>query len=259
MAGYLGSNISRNVQIPHGVRLMFLESGTTSWINLGDLSDVSVTPLAEFLEAFSNHDGKNALVKRILTNRGISIECTLNEINVENLKLVFMGGATGTQSKTIQVAEVLTGSTNTDNVNGEVDYTLSDTPTGTGTVTVKSESGAQTYTGGGSDYDISGVTITAVTTGSLDVDGNKIHVSYETSIGTSTKFEVLGNTEIEGQAQFQIRNQDGGLSQILELSSVTIAPSGAIATPVDAIQTLPLTLTAQAVNGSFGDMFLVDV
>jgi hypothetical protein len=256
MAGYLGSNISRNVQIPHGVRLMFLESGTTSWINLGDLSDVSVTPLAEFLEAFSNHDGKNALVKRILTNRGISIECTLNEINVENLKLVFMGGATGTQSKTIQVAEVVTGSINTGNPNSEVDYTLSDTPTGT--VTVKSESGATTYTAT-TDYTISGVTITAETTGSINVDGNKIHVSYGTNIGSSTKFEVLGNTEIEGQAQFQIRNQDGGLSQILELSSVTIAPTGAIATPVDAIQTLPLTLTAQAVNGSFGDMFLVDV
>lgn len=254
MAGYLGSNISRNVQIPHGVRLMFLESGTTSWINLGDLSDVSVTPLAEFLEAFSNHDGKNALVKRILTNRGISIECTLNEINVENLKLVFMGGATGTQTKTIQVAETLTGY---EDANGSVLYTLGDTPAIGSTITVRPEAGGTPYNET-SDYTVSSGVLTAVSA-ALDVDGNKVHVSYETSLGSATKFEVLGNTEIEGQAQFQIRNQDGGLSQILELSSVTIAPTGAIATPVDAIQTLPLTLTAQAVNGSFGDMFMVDV
>jgi len=52
---------------------------------------------------------------------------------------------------------------------------------------------------------------------------------------------------------------EGGLAQILELDSVTIAPSGAITVPVDAVQQLPLTITAQIVNGEFGRMHLVDV
>jgi hypothetical protein len=90
--------------------------------------------------------------------------------------------------------------------------------------------------------------------------GTKLHITYETELSTTgTTFTILDDTSVEGQLQFQIRNMEGGLAQILELDSVTIAPSGAITVPVDAVQQLPLTITAQIVNGEFGRMHLVDV
>jgi len=253
MSGYLGSNVSRNVQIPHGVRLMFQRTGG-SWLNLGDLSEVSVTPVAEFLEQFSTHDGKNALAKRLLTNRGITIECTLNEINGDNLQLAFQGGATTSSvTKQIAVTDVVSGS----GALGNVVYQLSDTPVGVSSITASSEDGDTTYDA--ADFTLAGSEVTAVPSRAMDAPGLTVHFSYLTSVTGMTQFEVLGDTSISGKVQFQIRNMEGGLAQVLELDSVTIAPSGAISTPIDAIQTLPLTVTAQVSNGSFGNFYTKNI
>jgi hypothetical protein len=266
-AGYLGSNVSRNMQIPHGVRIMFKRTGAgTNWIDMGDVSDLSVTPLAEFLEHFSNQDGRNALAKRILTNRGVSIEATLNEINAENLKLAFLGGNTSNTASTVKVttSEVVASIS----ASGFPIWLLSDDPAGTdktaSVLRVASEDGDISYT----DYEVAGISSpyyvrdAGGTGGGLDAlpIGTKIHITYETELSTTgTTFTILDDTSVEGQLQFQIRNMEGGLAQILELDSVTIAPSGAITVPVDAVQQLPLTITAQIVNGEFGRMHLVDV
>jgi len=269
-AGYLGSNVSRNMQIPHGVRIMFKRTGAgTNWIDMGDVSDLSVTPLAEFLEHFSNQDGRNALAKRILTNRGVSIEATLNEINAENLKLAFLGGNTSNTASTVKVttSEVV-AATIVAPITTPI-WILSDDPAGGSTASVLrvvSEDGDTLYP----DYTVAG------TAGSYYIEdddhpaagglvdlpvGTKLHITYETELSstTGTTFTILDDTSVEGQLQFQIRNMEGGLAQILELDSVTIAPSGAITVPVDAVQQLPLTITAQIVNGEFGRMHLVDV
>lgn len=267
-AGYLGSNVSRNMQIPHGVRIMFKRTGAgTNWIDMGDVSDLSVTPLAEFLEHFSNQDGRNALAKRILTNRGVSIEATLNEINAENLKLAFLGGNTSNTASTVKVttSEVVAA---VRPISSSV-WFLSDDPAGltpaartASVLRVVSEDGDTSY----SNYEVSGSAgsyfIEDAGTGGIDVlaVGTKLHITYETELSTTgTTFTILDDTSVEGQLQFQIRNMEGGLAQILELDSVTIAPSGAITVPVDAVQQLPLTITAQIVNGEFGRMHLVDV
>jgi hypothetical protein len=270
-AGYLGSNVSRNMQIPHGVRIMFKRTGAgTNWIDMGDVSDLSVTPLAEFLEHFSNQDGRNALAKRILTNRGVSIEATLNEINAENLKLAFLGGNTSNTASTVKVttSEVVMATS----ASGTPIWLLSDAPAGSDATSraasvlrVASEDGDTEYTG----YVVGGASAPFYISNdpghaSDDLDpltvGTKLHITYETELSTTgTTFTILDDTSVEGRLQFQIRNMEGGLAQILELDSVTIAPSGAITVPVDAVQQLPLTITAQIVNGEFGRMHLVDV
>lgn len=253
--GYIASNISRNVNIPHGVRLFFKRSGTSTWNDLGDLGDVSVTPVAEFLEHFSNHDGRNALAKRILSNRGLTIEATLNEPNVENLRFAFFGG-----SATSGSLNVISTSTPSRTAGGT--FVLPETPNSV--ISVQSESGETTYTVT-TDYTVSSDTITIVTSSTLDSDvpntGDKVTVTYDVAFASAstTKFTLLSDTSVSGAVQFQIRNQDGGLAQIIELDDCQVAPSGAVTVPADQIQQLPLTLTAQLVDSEFGRVYVKNV
>jgi len=283
-AGYLGSNIANNMQIPHGVRVMFKrDAAGSNWIDLGDVSDLSVAPLAEFLEHFSNQDGKNALSKRILTNRGITIDATLNEVNSENLQLAFLGGAAISYNQTLNVpvAEVISSVDD----GGVATWYLTDPLAGGssgGTAAVPGNLYAVRKVDGDTfvvgsveqteyvDYEIVYDAVTdrwsiiedlaVATDNDMENVTGDLHITYLAEVSTAaTTFTVLDDTSVSGQLQFQIRNMEGGLAQVLELDSVTIAPSGALTVPVDAVQQVPLTITAQVVNGSFGRMHLVNI
>lgn len=257
MPGYTATNIDRNVNIPHAVSFFFLRSGDSAYKDVGDVADISVNVDATFLEHNSYRAGKNALAKRLLQQRGVSIGMSLNEINPNNLRYVWLAGAEATGS--INVQETATPSRTAAGT-----FVLPDTPAEI--IAVTSEDGTTTYAGSGTDYtDSGGGVLTIATSSNLDTnspnEGDKIHVHYTVAFSGSdtTVIEIMNDTSISGAGQFKIRNSEGGLAQVLVLDSVNMGPNGEVAVPPDAIQTLPLLVSAQVLNGLLGRMYLRDV
>lgn len=255
----VASNL-KNVSIPHGVGFFFRRTGSSNFLDLGFLTDVSITPVAEFLDVTGNRKGINSVVKRILTNRSLTIDATLIEINVANMRLAFYGGATQTGS--IRILETATVAKN-GNIGGF--WQLSEDAFDI--ISITSESGDINYTGqevhptdddafvGGGGTDLNALP-----------DGSIVHVIYEVrdTLGPNSSdennlFELLDTTTIEGEARFQIRNNQGGLAQIYELDNIQIAPNGASAISQEAVQSLPLTITAQEINSMFGRVYFNDI
>ena len=104
--GYLAPNVSKNTQIPHGVNLLFKRTGETSFIDLGDIADLSINPAVEFLEYFSSHDAKQSLAKRISQQKTLTIDATVNEVAPETLRLAFYGGAASTTAAPLTATSI---------------------------------------------------------------------------------------------------------------------------------------------------------
>lgn len=255
MSGYLASNPNRNVAIPGGIRLLFKRTGDTYHQTLGDISDVTLTPTAEYLEFSSAYDGISSVVKRILQSRALTINATLNEINNPNLRHAFLAGAPATASiNIIAQSSFVISDSNTCTIPDLLSISNSNI------LEVRSEDGGTLYTAS-SDWTSSGQTLTIVTSSTLDTDtspGDRINVLYRVikdGSDNTQKMQILSDTSVEGSLQFQIRQQDGGLAQIVELDSVLLSPNGDITYPVDNVQSLPLQIDAQQVNGQFGNIY----
>jgi len=248
VAGFPTPNLSKNASIAHGVKLFFKDetAATPAWRDLGDLSDLTVNPTAEFVEHFSVHDGRNALAKRILSSRSLTIDATLNEIQRDNLRLALLGG-TPVDDGAIdyQFAEVLSEDTagNT--------FTLSNIPKAA-SVKVYLEGEESAETGGGTDYSINDSTgvVTAVSAAMLAA--TKIRVEYTVVLASATKVELFGETNFHGGVQFHVLNNEGGVLQIMELDDAFLSPSGSMNIPMDGLQSLPITITSLVKNGLIG-------
>ena len=252
-AGYPTPNLSRNIAIAHGVKLFFKDETKTSPVfhDLGDLSDLTVTPVVEFVEHFSNHDGRNSLAKRIVQSRSLTIEATLNEINEENLKIAFFGGTKDTAgSIDYQFSEVLSeGAANT--------FTLTHTPVTGSVLAYKEKDEAAVANTADADFTLSSNTLTAETGGALENE-TKIRVEYTVAMTSATKTELFGETEIHGAVQLHVLNNQGGVAQIFNIEDALITPSGSLNYPVDGIQSIPITIRSLAKNGKIGDVYLKD-
>jgi hypothetical protein len=257
-AGYLAPNVARNVSIAHGIRFFYKRTGGTTWIDLGDITDLSVNPQADFVEHFSNHDGQNSLSKRVLSNRQLNIECTLNEINQENLKLMFYGDAyDSTGSINYLYQEVL----DFGSALAESDtLTLTETaaPTAVTDITVTLEDGTAVTNLSSADFTFTGNAVVVVAAGAL-VGEQKINVQYTVALATAQKTELFGDVNATGAAQFHVLNTAGGIIQILELDDIFIAPSGTMNLPADGIQSIPLTITSLVKNNKIGRAYFKNV
>lgn len=260
VAGYLAPNPQQNANIAGGVRFYFRRTGSSQFMDVGTVADVSSTPGNEQYEFNSTHGGRQSIAKTILLNRELTINLTLREINVENYRLGFYGGAEETGSINVIAAATPARTAAGTWVLPETDGTIA------ALVEVRSEDGETLYSVT-TDYTSSAGsnTITPAASGNLESDspneGDKIHVLYRVTFAgaTTRKVELMDTTTIEGAAQFHVRNQDGGLAQIMELDSVSIAPDGAIGYAVDDVQSIPLVITAQVSNGAIGRTYFKDI
>ena len=259
VAGFPTPNLSRNTSIAHGVKLFFKDEtvavANQKWRDLGDLSDLTCNPAAEFLEHFSVHDGKNALAKRIMNSRSLTIDATLNEINGDNLRLALYGGApddTGTIN--YPFSEVLS-----EDAAGDT-FTLSNIPVASSVVVyLEGDETALTAVTGYAINESTGV-ISAGSTAATIEDATKIRVDYTVALTAATKTELFGETNYHGGVQFHILNNEGGVLQIMELDDALVTPSGPMNIPVDGIQSLPITITSLVKNGLIGrSYFKTDV
>lgn len=282
MAGYLAPNIAKNTLIPHGVQMLFKRTGSTSFVDLGDLSDVSLTPTIEFLEYSSNQSAKAAIAKRIGQNKGITIEATINEITPETLRIAFYGdaataSAAGSPEVLTAVEKITIPAGSTGTVAMGILFNAASI------VSVKGAAG-KVYTGISADgtsgddaddwfYDsttpsknLSLVAVTSPTptsggaeivtdAASADLD---LIVEY-TYTKAVDKLEIGKEDQQTGIVEFHIRNNEGGLGQVITLDDVHVATSGAIPLAPDAVQNFPITVTSLVKNGTLGHVAYFDV
>ena len=267
MAGYLAPNIAKNTLIPHGVQMLFKRTGTTQFLDLGDLSDVSMTPTVEFLEYSTNRFAKSAIAKRIGQNKGMTIEASINEITPELLRVAFYGTAKADVAiLTMTHIEKLTVADNPSPTDGDTTVTLAFAATEI--VSVKSADGATTYTDA-TDYASTGVAEAGVATLTIkDADSpasgsipasSDIVVEYKYEKTSAEKIEIGGSDQQTGVVEFHIRNNEGGLGQVITLDDVHVSTNGAIPLSPDAVQNFPVTVTSLVKNGTLGHIQYYDV
>lgn len=258
MAGKVAANPGTNVQVAAGLGLFFLESGSSNWIDLGALSDVSLETTTEFLEYSQNRRGSNALTRRFLQNKGFAVSATLEEVTPENLRLAFLGGTLGDSGATTYVRETATLTVQTDTSGDFV--TLTENADEVDRVILSTSPAASTgltlgaFTGPATRVDITDSSINT---------GDEVTVFYRVNVtgsgANARTFSIGANSIIEGMAQIRIRQQGGGIGRLIDIPDCEIAPNGTIDIAPDAVEGFPIILTARETNGAFGTAHLFDV
>jgi len=253
-------NSTNNINLPHNVSMWFQKDFTGTYSELGDLVVDGVNLAPEFADFRSYRNGINALRKRLLTNRAATITASLNEPNALNMERVLFGGATSTgQTQTAYEGKHLTVKV----IDGGVDLGVLMADAG------ETDFGAITVTGVYAATDVLETTnlipgnLLPNTDGGVDLSdtdftaGDIVYVRYEIALTALYSTEIFGatNATIEGAAQFQARNLQGGVVQIWDLASVNLAPNGDLTYPVDAVQTIPILLSLQERSGTFGTLY----
>ena len=268
-------NSSANINIANHLSLWFNKdwgTATNSWKEFGDLyvDGVSVTP--EWAEHRSYRNGRNSLRKRLLTAQNCTVTATLNEPNIVNFQRLLYGGDVNTSDSVVvyegKHLELKTASPDGApgveyfDIEGDASEDSSMIPT----------SASYTVTGVYATTDVTEATnlISAnvsvntdghahlLLTGETDLEvGTTYYVKYQYTKSSMMSTEIYGatNSTIEGSARLQAPNTLGGTVQIWDLASVNVAPNGDIGYPLDAIQQIPLILTLQERNGTWGTIY----
>jgi hypothetical protein len=253
-------NSEDNISIAHGVSFWFQRNFTGSYRELGDLVLDGVTLSPDFFEFRSYRFGINALRKKLLTGKNASMNLTLNEPNILNLQRALFAGEISTAQTTTQfegrIFEVQLDGTGT-----YIDFDAIG-ETGFGAITVVDMFAVTDVT-----YSTSllNVDLTLNTDGKAYFDqtdagvesGDDVYVQYEKDRTGLFKAEIFGSetASVEGAAKLQILNSQGGVAQIWDIASVSLAPNGDMPAPLDAVQTIPITATLQERSGTFGNVY----
>ena len=281
-------NSTNNINIPNCISLWFNKdfavdtqtAGTTptnAWVEFGDclIDGVSITP--DYAEHRSYRNGRNSLRKRLLTVQNCSINATLNEPNIQNLQRVLYGGTIQDsqsvrvfEARQMELKEPSTGVFQFDftpEEGGAHDIAASEfLITGIFNITDVTESENLLDDAKVADTDglvtLSATDKTNVTTAggvgsTAHVAGDMLYVKFETTVTGMTSTEIYGSTTntIEGAARLEARNNKGGTVQIWDIASASLSPNGDLGYPLDAIQTVPLTMTLQEREGTWGTLF----
>ena len=85
----------RNYQVPARVCLFFLKKAgvVADWLDLGNIISPAIAPTIDRLDHFSNRRGERVKDKSIISQRQAQLNFTLDEINKENLPLLFGSAA----------------------------------------------------------------------------------------------------------------------------------------------------------------------
>lgn len=222
--------------VPAGVRLCF-DRGL-GYLDLGNLVSPSIEMAIETLEHFSSRSGTRGRDKTRVTSRAMTLTASLDEINPNNLQLMFGGGA---------ISDVAAGiSQITDEV-----VTLSGTDVSTFSlplsavtpgVVVKSPDGLTTYTAT-DDYLVDTLAggIKRAASGSEIEDGDQVKASYNWDAPARQKFPILAGARVEGFVRFVMQPTDGPQVVIRSMKAEIIA-NGSLTLDDTAWMELPITI-----------------
>jgi hypothetical protein len=80
-----------NYTVPGGIRLLFDDGN--GYRDLGNIVELDLEPGSDELEHFTNRSGKRSKDKTLIIEEKIMFNFTLDEVNIENMKLFFRGGS----------------------------------------------------------------------------------------------------------------------------------------------------------------------
>lgn len=255
-------NSNDNITIAHGISLWFQRDWAGAFVELGDCVVDGVDLAPEFYEFRSYRNGRNSLRKKLLVDASASINVTLNEIHAVNLQRVVYGSAvTAGASCTMRDARQLTVHCET---NGLYVDLVTDASEPVATVTSCTVTGIYPdtdvlHTMGASIQNTTPTAAGLVFFSHTDLEeGDTVYVTYTIAKSGMFSTEIFGASDstIEGAAQLNIRNMNGGVVQCWDLASVALAPNGSISLPVDSHQTLPMVLTLAERGGTWGTIYV---
>ncbi len=260
MAGKVATNPAFNVTTAAGTALFFLEKGEMNYLDLGALSDVQVERGAELLDYNQNRNGINALTRRFIQSTSLTFSASLDEPNIENLRIVMLSsGIPAISADPTYVRENATLIVQNDS-GGEFIIL----PEVADVVDRVVESG-----------DFRGPDATfALATDGIRVDisagaseGDEVVCFYRVNIAPGSdpdlhnprSIDISSGCLIEGSCQLRFRQQGGGIAQVYDIPSCEIAPNGPVDFSPEAVESFPITVTARELNGSFGTLTVYDV
>jgi hypothetical protein len=256
-------NSSENISMPHGISFWFQQNWTGDFKELGDIVVGGVTINPEFQDFYSYRNGAAALRKSLNSRRNASIALTLNEPNIENLRLALLGGAVAQgASTTVYEGRHVTVRTGSNGL--YIDMALDCGETDFGNIAV---------TGVYAKTDVLRSTNLVSFLGTLEpntdglvfiggteqtaVAGDVVRVEYTCTVSSMFSSQIYGATKstIEGAAKLQARDQSGGVAQVWDLASVGLSPNGEFGYGMDTWQTIPMTAKLQERGGTFGTIY----
>ncbi len=251
----------RNYQVPARVCLFFLKKGglVADWLDLGNIISPAIAPTIDRLDHFSNRRGERVKDKSIISQRQAQLNFTLDEINRENLRLLF-----GSSAAPVVDATIVPFSRIFANPGGAGVINLGQLlleAIGTEVVrNTRQELPGTPFIGGGTDYtyDPAAGTVTIVALGALDDNTEatgtpEVHIFFQKSVVTE-KVTIWGGTEIEGQAKLHVIPTVGHQYQI-ELPNVVVRNNGEFTIGTgEEYQTIALQMDILAdANGDLGE------
>ena len=271
-------NSTENINVPHNISLWFQKDWDGDFIEFGDCVVDGVDLAPEFAEHQSYRNGVRALRKRIMTGRGGGVSVTLFEPNILNLQRALYGGdiskpdpadqPTWYDAAKVQIEDNAAGSEVGIDFTKFEDSAVIAQLDNEGAASDDNEILAiEVYAA--TDWEEGGVDpinnsldelttdgfLTIDTPGSL-VAGNWRYVRYAWLATEMARTELFSKTVVEGAAQLQARNTQGGAEQLWHFNSVNVPSNGAIPFPTDAVQSVPLTLSLMEKDGSFGYVYV---
>lgn len=254
-------NSNDNISIANGVSIWFQPNFTGEYEELGDLVVDGVTLSPEFLDHRSYRFGINALRKRLLTQKNASMTITINEPNILSLQRAVFG-STPTSGESATAFQGARYTVRADGGGTYIDLQIDGGESIFSNITV-TEIFASTdalyaadLLGTNAVPDTEGKVYFDATDAGLD-EGDLVYVKYQKALTGLYKTEIFGSStaSIEGAAKFQVLNEQGGVLQLWDIASISLAPNGDLPYPLDAVQTIPMTATLQERSGTFGNIY----
>lgn len=254
-------NSPNNTNLPHGVSLWFRRDFAGTRREFGSIVVDGVTINPEFLDHLSYRNGIRSLRTRLLTQKAGSITFSVEEPSILNLQRVFFGGDI-TQGETEVLFEGRQVALKEDSNGLYIDFAEMDpdaTPANSTVIGVFELTDPLEEFGlsiSNAVPDAQNKVYVVNTTETVAVVGDTVYVKYEISETGLYKTQLYGSdkTKVEGDAQLQARNQDGGIMMIWDFASLSLSPNGEMPLAADAIQTIPVLGTLQERGGTFGNI-----
>ncbi|MGE4572521.1 MAG: hypothetical protein AB7E09_07245 [Candidatus Izemoplasmatales bacterium] len=191
----------------------------TGLLDLGNAPAFSINIETEKLDHYSSRSGLRVKDKSVILETNITVNFTLDEINVENLKLAFLGDTQGyTQTS---------GSASSESVTAIHDRYVELEHRRVSNVVVKDSGEVTTYVEG-TDYlvDASAGMILALSSGSI-TDGEGLSVSYDYASIDGQEIQAVTNPTVNGFLKF-VGEPAAGLAYEGRFWSVDLTANGEV-------------------------------
>lgn len=253
-----------------GAHVLFQRTGAVGYLDLGDLSDFSLSPQVDANERISGRDGTRTVMKRRVTIKSVEMSIKSGERTLENVRAWLRGGTASADSlaadsivagDSITLSECLVGvSVYTDIVAGRY-YQFGDPDASKAPLMLLDPANAPVI---GSlvedtdyvvDYEAGMVAFKAAPGSDLAVTLKWL--GYTASQGV--EFAPMGAADIEGSAIVITNFEDGNVIEKLTLPKVVLEPAGGLQAQIENDSEIEFKMTwLKHATSGWGTLLRVD-